>query len=357
MRILHVITTIDRGGAEKQLLTLVSEQIRHGHQVDVFFLKGKKDLRDEFLTLNANVYGSKRFLFSCLLFFFFLLKNSKFSIIHAHLPAAEILSSLYHRRIPLVVSRHNTQRFIDSSPKISHFLAKLVQSQATLCIAISHAVRDFLLKTSEWTNKETLRVVYYGEYIDKTTSRNFIRLQPGLKLLFIGRLTEQKDVQTLLHAFSQSAKEAKDDTLTIIGEGELFNELQTLTQELGIESRVFWIGKVNDVNPYYLSHDVLVLPSKYEGFGLVLLEAMTQRIPVLAANNSAIPEVLGFGHEGLFTTGDSRALSHLMKRARDPGFLEKLVSEQEKRLYLFKPDVMYYAMQANYLDAIKVHAP
>ena len=84
-----------------------------------------------------------------------------------------------------------------------------------------------------------------------------------------------------------------------MGSGPLKTELQSLSADLGIEELVTWKGQLQDVLPFYRSLNVFVLPSDYEGFGLVLLEAMSQGIPVIARRISAIPEVMGEEHPGL----------------------------------------------------------
>ena len=84
-----------------------------------------------------------------------------------------------------------------------------------------------------------------------------------------------------------------------MGSGPLKIELQSLSADLGIEEFVTWKGQLQEVLPFYRSLDVFVLPSDYEGFGLVLLEAMSQGIPVVARRISAIPEVMGEKHPGL----------------------------------------------------------
>ena len=107
-KITHIITTIERGGAEKQLLTLVSEQVQSGLKVEVFFLKGKPDLKKEFekfgVIVNSSLVG-KNFLKQIYLLSKFLDKNT--SPIHAHLPKSELLAAIVVRNKYFVFSRHN----------------------------------------------------------------------------------------------------------------------------------------------------------------------------------------------------------------------------------------------------------
>ena len=92
--------------------------------------------------------------------------------------------------------------------------------------------------------------------------------------------------------------------------------------------------------------------SKYEGFGLVLLEAMVSKKPIIAANNSAIPEVLGKTYKGLFSTGDVNALAQQIKTAiSDKNFSERLVQSYSSQLSSFDPSDMNKYVKSIYSNA------
>jgi glycosyltransferase involved in cell wall biosynthesis len=92
----------------------------------------------------------------------------------------------------------------------------------------------------------------------------------------------------------------------------------------------------------------------YEGFGLVLLEAMANDVPVVAARNSAIPEVLGFDYEGLFETGDFKQLSDLFQSSLEPSKNSSMKSYLNKRLEIFQPVRMRIKMDEIYLQQEKI---
>jgi glycosyltransferase involved in cell wall biosynthesis len=354
LKLLHVITTIQRGGAEKQLLTLVSKQIASGNDVLIFYLKGSPELKKELEQVGAKVFGTKWTLTSTFLFVFFrFLKKEQIELIHAHLPAAELLASLLHGLTPLVVTRHNTQRFIDRLTLLSKLLAKLVESQSRACIAISHSVKDFMIQKSEWSNPSSIFVIHYG--IDKAPINVLKHLSDKDKVvfLFIGRLVPQKDVPTLLRGFRRNQDQNANDDLAIIGDGKQKSDLQDLAFELGSRRNIRWLGRVENVDTYYDASDVFVLPSRYEGFGLVLLEALRAQIPILAANNSAIPEVLGHQHPGLFRTGDHEGLALLMSATHSKAFREELLKYQNERLIEFNPEKMERKVKEIYLFSLR----
>ena len=168
----------------------------------------------------------------------------------------------------------------------------------------------------------------------------------------IGRLVPQKDYPTLLNAFSNVLKSLPETELYIVGEGYLQKELIKLSKTIGVNDKVHWLGKTEYVNEFLSKIDLFILSSKYEGFGLVLLEAMVAKKPIIAANNSAIPEVLGKIYEGLFSTGDANALAQQIKTAiSDENFSKILVNSYSSQLDFFDPSKMNRNIENVYSNA------
>ena len=112
--------------------------------------------------------------------------------------------------------------------------------------------------------------------------------------------------------------------LVIAGDGENAAELRRLTSALGIADRVHWLGWRSDAADLMAAFDLLLVPSLGEGFGLVLLEAMARRVPVIASRVGAIPEVIAHGESGiLIEPRDVEALAQAMARLLDDRALRK----------------------------------
>jgi glycosyltransferase involved in cell wall biosynthesis len=172
------------------------------------------------------------------------------------------------------------------------------------------------------------------------------------KIGTIGRLVPQKDYPTLLNAFSNVLKSIPNIDLYVVGEGHLQKDLIELSKSLGIKDQVHWIGKTEYIKEFLSKIDLFILPSKYEGFGLVLLEAMVANTPIIASNNSSIPEVLGKTYEGLFLTGDVNALAQQIKTAiSDYSFSERLVQSYAIQLSLFDSSEMNSNIKNVYSNA------
>ena len=315
MKILHLITTINRGGAENQLLTLVAQQVKDGLEVEILPLKGNLELKEAFNSCGAKVldmYANKLWIYQIISIRKQMRKWAP-QIIHAHLPRAELTATLTTKKKRFLVTRHNSESFYPGMPQfISILLSRFVISRAAKVICISQAVKNFVIKNREITG--SAQVIYYGREIsnlktrDKTSREKFL-LSLGLSsdliiLSTLSRLTLQKDIPTMLRAFADVLKKDNRVHLIIGGSGELDAALHKISYDLGITDHVTWLGQVTDTKTLYNATDIFLLTSLYEGFGLVLLEAMTFQIPIIASNNTSIPEVLGSDHPGLFTTGN-----------------------------------------------------
>ncbi len=350
-RIIHLITTIERGGAEKQLLILTREQALQGLDVEVFYLKGQPELKSEFEKFGVKVNQSlvnKTFIKQNIIFRKII--RSRRVVVHAHLPKSELISALTCRKNRFVITRHNSEAFWPGMSKfISNFLSKFVTMRSAHIICISKAVKSYIENRGEVSRSSQISTVHYGYdknyQMNSSTQNEFSSLfkpfRSSLKIGTIGRLVDQKDYPTLFSACKSALSKGAALELFIIGEGELRKELEVRVESLGITERVHWLGKTADINDYLLELDLFILPSKYEGFGLVLLEAMQAGKVILASNNSSIPEVLGSSYEGLFKTSDVNELSELiLKIQKDASFPTRLVQTYSDRLALFSPSNM-----------------
>ena len=302
-KILHVITTIDFGGAEKQLLTLATCQREQGYEVEVIFLKDKPALLQEFLEAGIEVDLSfVNFGFLKQIRNLKTRKSTENLVIHAHLPRAELLCALSLEPKTFIVTRHNSEAFFPKGPaKLSKLLSRFVLKRSFASISISKAVANYLKISGEMSGKQNNHVIYYGITETSVSPRSNLGLVSGpIQVGTVSRLVPQKNLPLLLGALKElNSRESLEFNLTIVGSGPLKTELQSLSADLGIEELVTWKGQLQEVLPFYRSLNVFVLPSDYEGFGLVLLEAMSQGIPVIARRISAIPEVMGEEHPGL----------------------------------------------------------
>ena len=349
-KVIHIITTIERGGAENQLLILVKEQIKLKYAVEIIYLKGKPELADEFAEIGAyvnNSISSLNIIQQIIRTKLYLRKKEL--ILHAHLPRAELLAAICRNGNFLIFSRHNAEQFFPGAPRlISSILSKFVVKRSKCGIAISEAVLKFLLENNELIKNFNVEIVTYGfNFKDDNVkiSSKAINLETTFEsesfiIGTVSRLTEQKDLQTLLHAFRIVKNSITNAKLIIIGIGPLEEELKEIASDLNVIDDIYWVGKTANVFDYMQIFNVFVLTSRYEGFGLVLLEAISMNLPIVSSNNSAFPEVLGKDFIGLCETGNENIFAEKMVNVLNDKFKRELLSQTAIRRKLFTPEIM-----------------
>ena len=343
--VIHLVTTLERGGAENQLLVLCQEQVNLGLKVRVYYLKGKGELEEDFSSIGVTVGR-----IDTIKKWFQLreqLRRKENLPIHCHLPRAEIIgfSIIIFTKNLLFVSRHNAERFYKSVPKyLSSFISQLILRRATNVIAISWAVRQFILEYNEVSKKDfaKISVIHYGFNSELSLSNNSKKksIDSVFRIGTIARLTKQKDLKTLINGFDLWQQESPNSELFILGEGEERIALQDLISEKKLSDKIHLLGRNRDIVRFLESLDVFVLSSQYEGFGLVLLEAMQSNVPILCTNVSALPEVMGRDYQGFFQPGNSKELSLLLRKCQDLEFTSKLTENYRARLDQFNPKKM-----------------
>jgi len=178
---------------------------------------------------------------------------------------------------------------------------------------------------------EKLRVVPYGadlsavDGIGADEARRFRRdlgYGPDVVLIgSVGRLVEQKDYPTQLRAFARAAALAPELRMILAGAGPLEEGLRGIARDLGISHLVRFLGHWERVPLLLRSLDIFVLASKFEPFGVALLEAKAAGVAIVATRVNEIPEILTDGESGLLCPAeDSESMAGLLVRlAKDPG--------------------------------------
>jgi glycosyltransferase involved in cell wall biosynthesis len=247
-------------------------------------------------------------------------RREPFDLLHAHLPHGEVYGELALRAFPerpFVLSRHNDDRFRRWLPLRWVFAPSL--RRAGRIIAISQAVRRFLVQV-EGASAEKVEVIPYGldvELFAQTAHPGAFRKEIGARkeplVGFVGRLTRQKGVDVLLRAFAQVEKQIPSARLVLAGDGPDRQALVNLAQSLGLQ-QVMFLGWRTDAANLMADMDLLVIPSRWEGFGLVALEAMALGKPIVASRISALPEIIAPEETGLLVApGDPDALAESIR--------------------------------------------
>lgn len=249
-----------------------------------------------------------------------------FDVVHAYFPLMSIKEKWFEKiKSPLVSDMLGSwkgergyiknERFssMDINDFAIRYLSQLFEKYEKLALMKSDVVitlTNFCLKElNEYGVKRDMVVVPGGvdtsmfrliDCAEEIKSRYDLSKDDNL-ILYAGRLVARKGVEDLLVALGRVCKEKKNTKLILVGRGGLKNHLQKIALRLGISNNIIFTGQIpiNELIRHYAGADVFVLPSYYEGQGLVLLESMACGTPVVATRVGGIPEVVTDGENGL----------------------------------------------------------
>ncbi|MFC6974527.1 glycosyltransferase [Halomicroarcula sp. GCM10025709] len=317
LKVLHVITGINVGGAENHLLSLCRGLTSRGIDVSVAYLRADDDeLTSKFREAGCSVISVNMRHDADPAALARLVKHARgavYDIVHGHLFHGTVYGSVAAVACgsEFIVSKHNDHPFWADQPvKTVHELA-LKPVDRVICL--SDYVREYLLETTQ-VDPGLVETVHYGldptrfDEVSASARRQIHRefdTEEGFLVGTIGRLTEQKNLGILLRSFQEVVGEHPTAKLAVVGRGEEEEQLKALATKLGIDDHIIFTGFREDIPELMHAFDVFVLPSRWEGFGVVFLEAMAARTPVVASDTSAIPEVIGTGEGTAGVLADS----------------------------------------------------
>jgi glycosyltransferase involved in cell wall biosynthesis len=165
----------------------------------------------------------------------------------------------------------------------------------------------------------------------------------------IARLERQKGLDVLIRALA----EVESATLLVVGDGSERRRLETLARDLGVSDRIEWLGWSDDPRRYLASLDVFVLPSRNEGFPLVVLEALLSGVAVVATDVGSVAEAVRDGETGLLIPPeDPGAIATAIRRLLADEALGRRLGQEGRRLVLdrFTADHMARAFESLYAE-------
>jgi phosphatidylinositol alpha-mannosyltransferase len=275
-------------------------------------------------------------------------------LVHAHEPFAPSTAMLatLRSRSPVVATFH---AFTERSALYSaaSFFLRPVWAKLRVRIAVSEAAARFVGSRFP----DGLRVIPNGCDVDRFANATPVGgLPPGRRMLWVGRLDEQKGFPVAVRAFETLATEFPDMTFLVVGEGRDRAAVSALPA--GTRSRVVMVGSVphDDLPPYVAGADVFVAPALgQESFGMVLVEAMAAGVPVVASDIAGYREVVRKDVDGLLVPpGDPNALAEAAAHVlSDPALAGRLEQAGKARAQRFRWDAVIEEIQAYYAQAIR----
>jgi len=298
MKIIHLIWSLNTGGSEAMLVDIVNRQAQSEH-VTVIIGNDEVD-RNLIGAIHENVrviligrpagnqnpwYGLK--LYACL-------KRLKPDVLHAH--HQSFIELIRYLSVPKTVTIHTTRILLSSAAR---------NYDRVFCI--SSAVKEDLNRRYPWLDCTMVHNgIDFSAIAQKTTYGN-----AHFRIVQVSRLdSDSKGQDILLRALECLMRRCGDLPVSVdfIGKGESRDGLASLAEELGVSDRCRFLGACPRAHLYdhLRCYDLLVQPSRYEGFGLTIVEAMAARVPVLVSDVEGPMEIIEGGRYGyVFRVGDA----------------------------------------------------
>jgi glycosyltransferase involved in cell wall biosynthesis len=337
-KILHLNGSLDLGGAEK-LTRMTVEGLDPGRfEASVCCLKAGGFYADQLqrngyqvdtlLGVDKSAGITVSLLLKAAWKLYRLLRREQPDILHSHLFAASCLGRLVGRAAGVrrfVVTLHRIEY-----PRVQPFLERLFARLTTLYTTDSHAAADNLSKELG-IPRDKIRVIYNGidrgefeEAPDRDRARHTLGVAPSEFIIgIVAHLVPAKGISFFLTALAGIRHKLGDLKVLIVGDGVLRLDLEAQAGQLFASGIVQFLGQRGDLALLLSAMDILVLPSSWEGFGLILAEAMYMRVPVITTSDGGgCAEVVGNDDGGLLVLyGDTAALgSAILRLYDDPAY-------------------------------------
>lgn len=290
-----MINSLTGGGAEKLLTQLLPKLWGQGVEVEVLLLTGSENELAALLTRNGIPvrYSRSKRLYSPAQILSIRKYLRSFQIIHAHLFPAFLwvaIGVLFLPKKAAIYTEHST-----TNRRRKHGLLKLIDfltySRYSRIVCISRGVKETLVNYLRSTEAKSV-VVYNGIDLRRFTAGSDPELAraQGRLVVCVANLLPGKGQDVLIKAIPLLPGDVQ---VAFAGRGPLEEKLRELARDLGVLGRIRFLGYVEEVSSIYKSAKVCVIPSMWEGFGMVAVEAMASGVPVVASRIPGLAEVVG----------------------------------------------------------------
>lgn len=302
IRVLQVVGKMHYGGMETLIMNIYRNIDRSKVQFDFLVHYSEAGEYDEEIRqLGGKIYHMPRtiprnyFKYKKALQLFYAEHDGEYSIVHGHLQSTAFL---YHKIAKengvkcCITHSHATGYDNNLKSRLAYYTSLKAQKYTDIFMGCSQMACEFFFPHAIKLGKQMYILkngIQISKYVYSENSRDTIRKELCLENKFvvghIGRFSIVKNHGFLLNVFAKILKKRPASVLLLVGEGPLKDAIQRQANDLNIQDSIRFLGTRNDVNLILQAMDVFVLPSQYEGLGIVLIEAQAAGLKCFASSN------------------------------------------------------------------------
>jgi sugar transferase (PEP-CTERM/EpsH1 system associated) len=338
--VLHVITELDIGGAQKALAHLLARlDLQRFSPTVACLYNGDKIVAEEIRALDVPVINldmTAKWRWDAFWRLYRLLRRERPTILHTWMFHANIPGRVLGRLAgaPIIIS---SERTMGQESRWRYWLNRITEPLTDRVACVSQLVADFVVEKVDIPRHKTIVIPNgidmraFDHLPARQQARATLRLPSDSMLVgTVARLNPVKRLDVLLQAMAS----LDDAYVVIVGDGAERVRLETLSNELGLAERVRFAGQQDDVRPWLAALDVFALTSDWEGMPNAVLEAMAAGLPVIATAVGGTPEVVVDDVTGLLIPPRDpgtlvQAIRHL---SRDPDLRRNMGQAGQRRV-------------------------
>lgn len=378
MKILHIITRLVRGGAQRNTLMCARDQVERGHEVWV--VSGIEAGPEGSLWDEAQNQGYRLvalpslqreihpladlkalwWLYRCII-------RERFDVVHTHTSKAGLVgrAAAHFARTPAIVHTPHGHVFHSYFKPRKEALIKFLERRAARwcdkMVALSQGCLDDHVHYKICPASQMCIIpsgVDLTPYLQCQQSSPAVLQFPGPRLGMVARLVDIKGVLDLVEAMPEVARRVPNATLVLAGDGPLRSQVELRIEQLGLQERIQLLGEVVDVAPIYRALDLLVLPSHNEGMGRVLVEGMAAGLAVVATQVGGVPDVVIPNYNGLLVPArqPEQLAQAIVALLEQPELRQKMAENGKAHALKFSDQVMYDGLDSLYHQVLEQKA-
>lgn len=348
MRILHVITSLRTGGAEKLMVDLLPRIKAKGHEVDLCVFDGvRTPFYEEIERRNVKVIPLGHSVYSLFNIGKLIPLMRGYDIVHTHNTACQYYVAIANLfvRTRIFTTEHNTTN--RRRNWVWKLLDRWMYRQYEKIVCISELTQENLMQHIGKFFFEKCTIIYNGINLERFSVKREQKYECGNHkvVVMVSAFREQKDQKTLIQAMQWLPD---NYTLRLVGGGEerLISECEDLAKELKVKHRIDFMGVRTDVPELLQQADVVVLSSHYEGMSLSSLEGMASGRPFIASDVEGLRDIVG-GYGVQFPHEDDKTLAYEIRRiCEDESYANNVAEKCQQRAKMFDIE----SMTRGYLD-------